>query len=441
MALAPNISLVTVTGEYVDYTGNPIAGQIEFRLPKTLLNALADQIVVQSSYAATLDAFGQFSITIPATDDPNFNETFQYTIIERFSGGREWQASLPGVDSFEDLQSRYVTFTGLTGSGQTFTQLLGVSSVKIADLVPAYTGGAFSELASYQAYVYEEQAVTTQEGYVSYSPAGVVLSSSYGNVAFVYPSYASVLADRASYALLVSTPVVAETGDILPLDDVRVNLITNPSFETNTTGWSAVTGNCTFTRSTSDSRFGSSCANLVFNTSSVAGDGIQTLVPRVSVTSGFPYTFSAYLKVDSGATYSYDVVIAWLNAAGADISYSATAANVTAGSGWNRISASGTAPVLAVSARFAVRRLTGMGTASTLKVDGIMFEQSSTVGAYFDGSFGGFWTGTAHASTSRNATVPSYALVAEGWADLAIEQAEELFPHPFTFTGSLGVQR
>lgn len=407
MAIAGNITLVTVTGEYVDYRGNAIAGQVIFTLPKTLRNELADQIMVPSSFAATLNAFGQFSIVLPASDDPQFNESFIYTITEAFAGGRTWQATLPEAQT----------------------------NVKMADLVPAYTGGAFSELASYQAYVYEEQAVTTQEGFISYSPAGVVLSSSYGNVAFVFPTYASVLADRASYATLVSLPVVAETSDILPLDDIRVNLVPNPSLEVGTTGWTTIGSGTTIARIATDSLVGVACLEVTKGATGNRGAWID-----VSVTTGLSYTFSFYVKVASGQESTpIQAWIDWRNAG-----YLSTTASspvtVTSASGWTRVSITGTAPATATIAR--CYALTGSGTAGQrFRLDGVLVEQASTLGAYFDGSFGGFWTGTAHASTSRNATVPSYALVAEGWADLAIEQAEELFPHPFTFTGSLGVQR
>lgn len=405
MPIAGNITLVTVSGEYVDYEGAPIAGQVIFRLPTTLRNELADQIVVPSSYAATLNAFGQFSIVLPATDDPQFHQSFVYTVEESFPGGRVWQTTLPE----------------------------NVTSVKMSDLVPAYTGGAFTELAAYQAYVVEEQAVTTQEGYISYAPAGVVLASTYGNVAFVYDTYTEVIADRATYALLISTPVVAETADILPLDDIRVNLVTNPSFETNTTGWSSL-GGSTIARITTDSRFGSASVRTTY-ASAASNQGITT---TFACTTGQSYTFSAYLKNTAGITRQMYTQIGWPG--GGSFSTSPIT-NVAAGS-WVRITATGTAPSTGTANLYVVTGTTGQAASGqTALVDGLLLEQSASLGEYFDGSFEGFWTGTAHASISRNATVPSYATYAQYWADLAIEQAEELFPHPFIFTGSLGVER
>lgn len=193
----------------------------------------------------------------------------------------------------------------------------------------------------------------------------------------------------------------------MPTVAARTNLVTNPSFEVNTAGWSAVTGNCTIARITTDAQFGAACLQLSFNSSSVSGDG--TGVNNIPVTAGLQYAYSVYLKVDTGSTYNYDIVVAWMNSGGSDISYTATGATIVAGTGWVRVSALGTAPVGAVTARIVVRRLTGVGTASVLKVDAVVFEQSATLNPYFDGTskdgsiqtITQAWNGTPNASTSR----------------------------------------
>lgn len=196
MAIAGNITLVTVTGEYVDYRGNPIAGQVVFTLPKTLRNELADQIMVPSSFAATLNAFGQFSIVLPASDDPQFNESFIYTITEAFAGGGTWQATLPEAQT----------------------------TVKMADLVPAYTGGAFSELASYQAYVVEEAVVTEEEAKISYSPAGIKVPVDYGGVMLAYLTYSALAAGPANYAAVTAGPLIVQYAGIVPYEAEAVSL-------------------------------------------------------------------------------------------------------------------------------------------------------------------------------------------------------------------------
>jgi len=99
MALASNIALTTITGQFVDYQGNAVAGQIKFTMSKTLRDSIADQIIVPSTATATLDGTGAFTVTLPATDDPELSETFTYAVEESFTGGRSYNISLPAVNS------------------------------------------------------------------------------------------------------------------------------------------------------------------------------------------------------------------------------------------------------------------------------------------------------------------------------------------------------
>ena len=187
MSIAPNVSLVTVTGEYVDYSGNPIAGQILFRVPKALRNAAADQILIPSILYVDLDGSGQFTATLPATDDVDFHESFLYTITEAFSGGRTWQVALPASPS----------------------------TVDISDLVPPYTGATFVSLASGAMYVALESRVTAAEAQVQISPPGIILTLEYGSLPVQYADYAAVVSGLATYAALASTPILATEAAIL----------------------------------------------------------------------------------------------------------------------------------------------------------------------------------------------------------------------------------
>jgi hypothetical protein len=48
-----------------------------------------------------------------------------------------------------------------------------------------------------------------------------------------------------------------------------------------------------------------------------------------------------------------------------------------------------------------IRVVTGSAVAGEIfYVDSVMLEKSTTLNSYFDGSSGGFWAGTAHASFS-----------------------------------------
>ena len=136
MPLPGNLTQRTVEGWFVDFSGNAIAGQISFSLPESLIDASAGTIIVESSETATLDSNGQFTVSIPITNDGDISPaSFQYTVRELFTGGRTYSISLP--------------------SGAT---------VDIATLAPIGTYTAFYPLAS--AYLWNEAVdrLVVQEG-------------------------------------------------------------------------------------------------------------------------------------------------------------------------------------------------------------------------------------------------------------------------------------
>lgn len=95
MALASSLTTVTITGNYVDYEGSAIQGQVRFTLGDVLRNGTDDQMVAPSSIVVPLSA-GAFSVTIPATNDPDIvPNPFTYTVEESFPGGRTYTISVP----------------------------------------------------------------------------------------------------------------------------------------------------------------------------------------------------------------------------------------------------------------------------------------------------------------------------------------------------------
>lgn len=96
MPLPGNLSTRTVEGWFVDFSGNAIAGQISFSLPETLTDSSAGTFIVESAEIATFDQDGQFTVTIPVTNDVDISPaSYQYTVQELFTGGRTYQISLP----------------------------------------------------------------------------------------------------------------------------------------------------------------------------------------------------------------------------------------------------------------------------------------------------------------------------------------------------------
>lgn len=212
MAFAGNVSTVTVTGEYVDVQGTPIAGQMIFRVPKALRNQVADQILIPSQYVVTLDANGRFQVVLPASNDPDWHETFEYTITESFAGGRTFSAVLPEAltyDEFDDLT--YADYLG-----QTYQVATG-TSYDISDLAPAVVlDPTFVSLAPYSGYVLLEARVTAAEASVDTTPptTGIVLTLEYDSLSIQYADYTAMAGGLGSYTLLASTPILATSDAI-----------------------------------------------------------------------------------------------------------------------------------------------------------------------------------------------------------------------------------
>lgn len=87
----------TVEGQYLALDGTAIAGTVTFTpSPSSLLAADDELIIVPRTYQATLDITGAFSITIPASDDPDINpQGWTYAVSENFSGGRKYNINAP----------------------------------------------------------------------------------------------------------------------------------------------------------------------------------------------------------------------------------------------------------------------------------------------------------------------------------------------------------
>ena len=99
MALGPNLTTVTVTGNYVDFEGTPIEGQIRFSIGEVLRNGTDDQMVAPSSVVVPLSS-GSFSVSLPATNDPDVvPNPFVYTVEESFPNGRTYEISIPYTTS------------------------------------------------------------------------------------------------------------------------------------------------------------------------------------------------------------------------------------------------------------------------------------------------------------------------------------------------------
>lgn len=95
MALPLNITQITLTGQYLDFQGQAIDGQVKIYPSQVLIDSAADRIIIPSTITVDLVA-GSFSVSVPITNDPDVNPlNFYYLFEESFEGGRTYIISLP----------------------------------------------------------------------------------------------------------------------------------------------------------------------------------------------------------------------------------------------------------------------------------------------------------------------------------------------------------
>lgn len=187
----------------------------------------------------------------------------------------------------------------------------------------------------------------------------------------------------------------------------RVNLITNPSFEVDTSIWNGGTG-VTLARSTVEAYSGTA-SGLITLTNTVANSGINNLSYRSAATAGLSYTASTYAKLDTGTAFTYSIVLFFYDAGGSILSTGASTAT-TLGTSWERKTVTATSPANTATVGVQIRRNTALTGTASFYVDAIMVEQAASALPYFDGTYADAytsytltyqaWNGTANTSTS-----------------------------------------
>ncbi|MFF2807469.1 collagen-like protein [Streptomyces sp. NPDC058000] len=104
--LPKSIPAVTVTARYLSPDGRPLSGSVTFRAPAQLTFPAAD-VILGGPVVVSLDAQGQISAPLPATDAPGMiPDGWSYTVTESLSGipaGRSYQVLLPAEAPEVDL--------------------------------------------------------------------------------------------------------------------------------------------------------------------------------------------------------------------------------------------------------------------------------------------------------------------------------------------------
>lgn len=197
----------------------------------------------------------------------------------------------------------------------------------------------------------------------------------------------------------VSTPSVyskAREAQVLVKADT-INLLANPSFETNTTGWHAGTG--TLTQVTTQAYVGTASGSVA---ASAGGQLYLSNTVSLAVKGGLPYTVQGRARAATTGRQT-QITVSWFDAAFAAIgveTYSPYVMDTT--TGWTRLVYSVVAPPNAanLTIRYSVF---GAAASEVHYFDALALTQSASAPEYFDGSTttDAVWEGTAHASRSH----------------------------------------
>ena len=244
-------------------------------------------------------------------------------------------------------------------------------------------------------------------------------------VSAVSQSNATLVA--GSWVRLSTTKNVTATGTLVLVARLsgsmsalltRTNLTPNPSFETNTTGWSPYLSSLTRVAGTITGGTGSFSAISVASSTNTYGPFFQFFTPNIPPV-GSTLTVSAYCLRTVGAR-SYRFNIQFYNS-GAFISQVVGTANACATS--TRLSTTATVPASCTQILIILSAAGSGAIGDSHQIDSVMCEQTSTVNSYFDGtSPGASWTGATNNSTSTlPARVnlipnPSFESTTTGWA-------------------------
>jgi hypothetical protein len=214
-----------------------------------------------------------------------------------------------------------------------------------------------------------------------------------------------------AHTFTLAEVTVAKAATSGSLGAQRTNLVPNPSFEVNTTGWAVVAG--PLARTTSQAYSGS--ASLQHTKSGLdSGPVSSSGAGGMPVTGGLTYAARGRVKAGTGAAGErVRIRFTWFDSGASSLGSSAWGTDVTAsGTSWLPFSVTAVAPAAAAFAQLEIG-YRGAPSGAVFYYDAFIVEQAASVGSYFDGATpdaGGWdygWSGTAHqsASTAVNSTL------------------------------------
>jgi len=173
---------------------------------------------------------------------------------------------------------------------------------------------------------------------------------------------------------------------VKPTKTTDTNLVTNPSFELNTTGWTVVASAASADTSTAKRGYQSLCVTCTTAVYSGVYFG------NIAVTDTNTYTFSVDVKGANGIPYTINVRDTSANLLSTETTFTGTGY-------WNRHVCTYTATATESIMLFILKN--NNESILPFYIDGVQFELEPEQTTYFDGdSEDCYWTGQAHASTS-----------------------------------------
>ena len=187
MALPASLSTITITGSYVDYSGTAISGQITFTLGDVLRSGIDNVMVAPSTVVVPLVA-GSFSVTLPATNDPDIiPNPYTYTVVESFVGGRTYTISVP--------------YNG--------------GSLDLADISPLPTiATTYVQLVDETSWTSLETLIDALDTNIDQATSTIPASGKYWYIPSFYATYTAVDTAFSTYTALTSATYSLEFSDI-----------------------------------------------------------------------------------------------------------------------------------------------------------------------------------------------------------------------------------
>jgi len=187
MALPTNLTTITITGSYVDYSGTAISGQVTFTLGDVLRSGIDNVMVAPSTVVVPLVA-GSFSVTLPATNDPDIiPNPYTYTVVESFVGGRTYTISVP--------------YNG--------------GSLDLADISPLpVISTTFVQLVDDTTFTSLEVLIDALDTNINQSTSTIIASGKYWYIPASYATYTAVDTAFSTYTALTSATHFLDFSDI-----------------------------------------------------------------------------------------------------------------------------------------------------------------------------------------------------------------------------------